>query len=194
MNISKFNSKSLFFFLLLIAAALKDDFGSISTSEYWSELSIHPGISFIKSLSSILLITSGIIGLYIILGNKHTNLRVSTSSTFLIILTIITTLIATYFDIELAFKLFQTSAINTFIILVGGNIKSNQELFDSFYLFSATFIIFNTINAALGYGFVPYNTRFFWNNNSSKFHRNATCDMQYYFHSKNNLRIICTLI
>ncbi|NCB13170.1 MAG: HAMP domain-containing histidine kinase, partial [Erysipelotrichia bacterium] len=100
-------------------------------------------------------------GLYIILRNKHTNLRVSTSSTFLIILTIITTLIATYFDIELAFKLFQTSVINTFIVLVGGNIKSNQELFDSFYLFSATFIIFNTINAALGYGFTQYNTRFF---------------------------------
>jgi len=168
MKISKPSVTSLFFFLLLLAAALKDDLESITISEYWSELSIHPAISFIKSTSFIFLTLAGIIGLHAIIRDKNLFFRISASSAFLILLSFVSALRATYFDMDASFKLFQAFALTLFIVLVGGRLASScgvailkQKLATTFYLFAATFIVINGMNVVLGYGFVPDNPRFF---------------------------------
>jgi len=168
MKISKLSVTSLFFFLILLAAALKDDLEAITSSEYWSELSIHPAISFLKSSSYVLLIMAGIIGFFIIIRTKHLSIRISSASTILLALTLVSGMRATYFDMNAAFKLFQAFALTLFIILVGGRLTSDcgitqikQKLANAFFIFSATFIVINAMNVAFGYGFAPNNPRFF---------------------------------
>lgn len=168
MKISKSSATTLFFFLILLAAALKDDLEVITISEYWSDLSIHPAISFLKNSSYVTLIMSGIIGFFITIKANHLSIRISLASKILIILSIASGVRATYFDMDAALKLFQALALTLFIILVGGRLTSDfgtahmkQTLANAFFIFSATFIAINTINAAFGYGFAPNNPRFF---------------------------------
>lgn len=168
MKLKKPNLTAMLWFFLLLAASLKDDSDAIATSAFWSELAVHPAIAALKANSQLFLALAAVAGALSFGRARPAFVQVSGAAFALLLLSGAASLRASFFGTDSAVKLLQASLMIMFILASSGNfiasrgiVSFRQQARNALYLFSAAFVVINTLNFALGYGFVPGNPRFF---------------------------------
>jgi hypothetical protein len=157
-----------FVFSLLLAAAFKDDTAQVVSSEFWSELSWHPIVVFLKTNFQLLAFLNVVIGAILVIKERSPVLMKTTYLLVLILMYVFAISRAVFADVDHATKLSVTICILIWIWIVVGKSKVLYGVEAAVILteravfaFAIFFVALNMVNFASGYGYVPGNPRFF---------------------------------